>query len=225
MLFRSGQVLLHVDGAFGLWARASRRRANLARGVDRADSWATDAHKWLNTPYDCGIALTRDAAAHRRALSVRAEYLPRGDVDGIRDPAEYTPELSRRARGIPLYAVIRELGSLGIESLVDRCCEHAAHFADLLGRAEGVEIRNDVVLNQVLVRFRDPAGRDDDRHTDAVLEGVAREGVCFMSGTTWGGERLMRISVSNWSTDRQDVEASVDSILRHHARGHTTGAT
>jgi len=211
-----GQVWLHVDGAFGLWARACERLRHLARGAERADSWATDGHKWLNTPYDCGIALTADEEAHRRALSVRAAYLPLGDSADLREPMDYTPEFSRRARGIPLYAALACLGRDGVEALVDRCCRHAERFASALAAEVGVEVVNDVVLNQVLVGFRDPAGEDDDRHTDAVIAGVQQEGVCFMSGTTFGGRRRMRISVSNWSTDEADVDASVASILRHH---------
>jgi glutamate/tyrosine decarboxylase-like PLP-dependent enzyme len=145
----SAPVWLHVDGAFGLWARASASRRGLAAGAERADSWATDAHKWLNTPYDCGIAFTRDAAAHARSLSVRAAYLPEGHADGIREPMDFNPEFSRRARGFAVYAALLELGRAGVQALVDRCCDHAARFARELGAAEGVSIRNDVQLNQV----------------------------------------------------------------------------
>jgi glutamate/tyrosine decarboxylase-like PLP-dependent enzyme len=206
---------LHIDGAFGLWARVAPARRSLVEGAELADSWSTDAHKWLNTPYDCGIALLRDATAHRRAFGGGASYLP-GDAV-VPNPFDRTPELSRRARGFALWAALRELGRRGLSDLVERCCVHAERFATELSAIDGVEVMNDVVLNQLVIRFRDPAGRDDDAHTRAVLAGVLAEGVCFPSITTWRGVVAMRISVSNWSTDEDDVRQSVASIARAHS--------
>ncbi|HVF35836.1 MAG TPA: aminotransferase class V-fold PLP-dependent enzyme, partial [Candidatus Saccharimonadia bacterium] len=154
---------LHVDGAFGLWARASARHAHLARGAERADSWATDAHKWLNVPYDCGIVIVKDGAAHRGAMAVRAAYLELA-AHAERDALEYVPEFSRRGRSVPVYATLRHLGRRGVSDLVDRCCAHAVRFATLLAREDGIAILNEVVLNQVLVRFAD----SDDVTRDVV---------------------------------------------------------
>jgi len=198
---------LHVDGAFGLWAAASPELLHLVAGAERADSWATDAHKWLNVPYDCGMAFCRHPDAHRAAMAVQASYLVHADEAGPRDQLDWTPEFSRRARGFPVYAAIRSLGRAGIAELVDRCCAHAGRFAAALSAA-GAEVLNDVVLNQVLVRF------GDDARTDAVLAAVQADGAAFMSGTTFRGVRAMRISVSNWQTTVDDVEASVAAILR-----------
>jgi glutamate/tyrosine decarboxylase-like PLP-dependent enzyme len=201
-----------VDGAFGLWAAASPTRRAALRGVERADSWATDAHKWLNVPYDCGIAIVADADAHRAALTTRADYLVRVG-GGTRDPADYVPESSRRARGFPVYAALRSLGRRGVAALVDRCCELAARMADRLRAAPRVEIINDVQLNQVLVRFRTRDG-DDDAHTRAVIERVQQDGTCWLGGTTWRGRAAMRISVCGWSTTAADIDRSADAILR-----------
>jgi glutamate/tyrosine decarboxylase-like PLP-dependent enzyme len=197
---------LHVDGAFGLWAAASPRLRRLVAGVERADSWATDAHKWLNVPYDSGIAFCADTEAHRAAMSVHASYLEH--ADGAREQMDWNPEFSRRARGFTIYAAIRSLGREGIVELVERCCDNAALFAELLGAEPGVEVLNDVVLNQVLVRFG-----DDDGVTQAAVKGVQDEGTCWLSGTTWQGRGAMRISVSNWQTTPADVERSVAAIL------------
>jgi glutamate/tyrosine decarboxylase-like PLP-dependent enzyme len=199
---------LHVDGAFGLWAAASPRLRHLVAGVERADSWATDAHKWLNVPYDSGIAFCADREAHRAAMAVQASYLEQVDPDAARDPMDWNPEFSRRARGFPIYAAIRSLGREGIVELVERCCDCAASFAELLGAEPGVEILNEVALNQVLVRF---AG--DDAVTQAAVKGVQEDGTCWLSGTTWQGRAAMRISVSNWQTTAADVERSVAAIL------------
>jgi glutamate/tyrosine decarboxylase-like PLP-dependent enzyme len=199
---------LHVDGAFGLWAAASPRLRQLVAGVERADSWATDAHKWLNVPYDSGIAFCADREAHRAAMSVQASYLEQVDPDAARDQIDWNPEFSRRARGFPIHAAIRTLGREGIVELVERCCESAALFAELLGAQPGVEVLNDVVLNQVLVRFG-----DDDSVTHAAIRGVQDDGTCWVSGTTWQGRGAMRISVSNWQTTAADVERSVAAIL------------
>ena len=217
---RPDTIWLHVDGAFGLWAAASPTRGRLLRGVQRADSWATDAHKWLNVPYDSGIAICARPDAHRRAMSVHASYLPTPAGAG-RDALDWTPEFSRRARGFAIYAALRELGRIGAADLVDRCCDLAERFAVTLSVVDGVEIVNQVVLNQVLVRFRDPLGVDDDGHTRAVLERVRRNGTCFMSGTTWRGAACMRISVSNWSTTPEDVDTSVAVLVAAH---RSTGA-
>jgi glutamate/tyrosine decarboxylase-like PLP-dependent enzyme len=202
---RGGWV--HVDGAFGLWAAASNRLRALVAGAERADAWATDAHKWLNVPYDCGLAFCARPAAHRAAMSISASYLtPGGD---LRDPNDYTPEVSRRARGLPVYAALRSLGRFGIAAMVDRCCAHARRFAAALAAADGVEVCNDVVLNQVLVRFG-----DSDAVTREVIARVQEDGTCWMGGTVWKGKALMRISVSNWSTTEDDVDRSVEAILR-----------
>jgi glutamate/tyrosine decarboxylase-like PLP-dependent enzyme len=199
---------LHVDGAFGLWAAASPRFRHLVAGSERADSWATDGHKWLNVPYDSGLAFCAHPDSHRAAMSVRASYLEQADPAAARDQLDWNPEFSRRARGFPIYAAIRSLGQEGIEAMVERCCDHAALFAALLGAQPEVEILNDVVLNQVLVRFG-----DDDALTQAVVRGVQEDGTCWLSGTEWQGRAAMRISVSNWQTSAEDVERSAAAIL------------
>jgi glutamate/tyrosine decarboxylase-like PLP-dependent enzyme len=199
---------LHVDGAFGLWAAASPRFRHLVAGAERADSWATDAHKWLNVPYDSGLAFCARPAAHRAAMSVRASYLEQVDPDAGRDQMDWNPEFSRRARGFPIYAAIRALGQAGIAAMVERCCDHATRFAELLGAEPGVEILNEVVLNQVLVRFG-----DDDALTEGTVRRVQDDGTCWLSGTKWGGRSAMRISVCNWQTTEADVERSAAAIL------------
>jgi glutamate/tyrosine decarboxylase-like PLP-dependent enzyme len=203
---------LHVDGAFGLWAAASPRFRHLVAGAERADSWTTDGHKWLNVPYDSGIAFCAHPEAHRAAMSVRASYLEQVDPDAARDEIDWTPEFSRRARGFPIYAAIRALGRGGIAAMVERCCDHARLFAELLGSEPGVEILNDVVLNQVLVRFA-----DDDAVTQAVIKNVQEDGTCWLSGTVWQERSAMRISVSSWRTTTEDVERSAAAILESAA--------
>jgi glutamate/tyrosine decarboxylase-like PLP-dependent enzyme len=205
------QSWLHVDGAFGLWAGASPRLAHLVEGVDRADSWSTDAHKWLNVGYDCGFVAVRDPAAHRASMAATASYLMRSDE---RENWEYVLDSSRRARGFPLYAAIRSLGRSGVRALVERCCDLAVRMADRLRGGDGVEILNDVVLNQVLVRFHPRIGGDVDAHTRAVIHRVQADGAAWMGGTTWHGMAAMRISVSNWSTTEADIDRTVASILR-----------
>jgi glutamate/tyrosine decarboxylase-like PLP-dependent enzyme len=200
---------LHVDGAFGLWAGASPAFRHLVRGVERADSWATDAHKWLNVPYDSGLVFCAHPEAHRAAMSVTASYLVQAEPGAERDQVDWTPEFSRRARGFPVYAALRSLGRSGVAELVERCCAHARRFAERLEAEDGVEVLNDVVLNQVLVRFR-----DDDDVTRAVVLAVQEDGTCWLGGTTWQGRAAMRISVSNWRTTAEDVERSADAILR-----------
>ena len=209
-------VWVHVDGAFGLWAAASRKRRHLARGLEGADSWATDAHKWLNVPYDSGLAFIRDAPAHRAAMARSAAYLQPSATD--RDNYAFTPEFSRRARGFAVYAALRSLGRAGLEAMIDRCCDHALLFADLLGRAEGVQVVNEVVLNQVLVRFEPPGAspEEGDRWTREVVARVQSDGVCWLSGTVRRGRTLMRISVCNWSTGEDDVRRSAEAILAAH---------
>ena len=213
-------VWLHTDGAFGLWARASERFLPLAAGAERADSWATDAHKWLNTPYDCGIALVKDAAAHRRSMTVRAAYIPDPDARAARSPLDWTPEFSRRARGFAVYAALRQLGRRGVRDVVERCCDHARAFAEELEKVPGITLLSPVELNQVLVRFSDPRGgrsiEEDDAHTRQVVRRVQADGTCFMSDTTWHGLAAMRISVSNWSTDAEDVARSIESVVAAH---------
>ncbi len=194
---------LHVDGAFGLWAAASPRFAQLVRGAARADSWATDGHKWLNVPYDSGIVFCAKPEPHRRAMSVQAEYLVQSGEGGPRDQVDWTPEFSRRARGFPVYAAIRSLGRTGIAELVERCCDLAQRFAAGVTDVPGVEVLNEVVLNQVLFRF------GSDEQTAAKLDAVQRSGVAWMSGTAWAGRQAIRISVSNWQTSEEDVDRTV----------------
>jgi glutamate/tyrosine decarboxylase-like PLP-dependent enzyme len=201
---RAAGAWVHVDGAFGLWAAASPRRAHLAAGVDAADSWATDAHKWLNVPYDSGIVFVRAPENLRAAMALSAAYLTRNDM---REPDDYVPELSRRARGVEIWAALRSLGRSGLASLVDRCCEHAARFAEGL-RAAGHEVLNDVILNQVLVSF------GDDERTRRVVGAVQADGTCWCGGSFWQGRAAMRISVSSWRTTDEDRERSLAAILR-----------
>ncbi len=195
---------VHVDGAFGLWAAASPRYRHLVEGVHEADSWATDAHKWLNVPYDSGLAFVRDAGNLRAAMSVTAAYLP---LSEHREPSHYTPELSRKARGVEVWAALKSLGRSGLAEVVDRCCRCAKRFADGLSAA-GYEILNDVVLNQVLVSFGSP------EETGRVVAGVQADGVCWCGGTVWQERHAMRISVSSWATTEADVDRSLESILR-----------
>ncbi len=197
---------LHVDGAFGLWAAAVPRLRHLVRGIERADSWSTDAHKWLNVGYDCGFVAVREPAAHRAAMSASASYLMRSEQ---RENWEWVLDSSRRARGFALYSALRSLGRTGVMSMVERCCSLARRMADRLGEADGVEVLNDVVLNQVLVRFG-----DDDERTRAVIARVQADGTAWMGGTTWQGMAAMRISVSGWSTSEADADRSVEAILR-----------
>jgi glutamate/tyrosine decarboxylase-like PLP-dependent enzyme/catechol 2,3-dioxygenase-like lactoylglutathione lyase family enzyme len=197
---------VHVDGAFGLWATASPVTRHLTAGVEAADSWATDGHKWLNVPYDSGYAFCAHPAVHAAALSYTAAYLTGHGEDVLRAPSDFVLESSRRARGFTTWAALRQLGRSGVAELVERCCAHARRFAEQLSTIDGAAVANDVVLNQVLVSF----GTDDD--TERVIERVQRSGVCWMGGTTWHGRRLMRISVSNWRTTEADIDRSVAAI-------------
>ena len=194
----------HVDGAFGLWAAASPNRAALVSGVEKADSVATDAHKWLNVPYDCGIVFCSDEAAHRGAMSLAAAYIVATKEE--RDPHEFVPEESRRARAIPVYAALRSLGRKGLAELIERNCRQAHRFAEALQSA-GCEVLNDVTLNQVLVSF------GDAEQTQRVIKAIQEDGTCWCSGTVWKGRTAMRISVSNWSTTDEDVEKSIKAIV------------
>ena len=202
---RDAGAWIHVDGAFGLWARASGALTNLTHGLELADSWATDAHKWLNVPYDSGIAFVRDGQALQSAMAITAEYLP--GQGARRNPADFTPELSRRARGIEVYAALLSLGREGLASMIERNCAQARRFAQGLQKA-GFEILNEVVLNQVVVRFGDP------ERTRQIIEAIQREGTCWAGITVWQGQTGMRISVSSWATTDDDVERSLEAMLR-----------
>ena len=202
---RDAGAWIHVDGAFGLWARASGALTNMTHGLELADSWATDAHKWLNVPYDSGIAFVRDGQALQSAMAITAEYLP--GQGARRNPADFTPELSRRARGIEVYAALLSLGREGLASLIERNCAQARRFAQGLQKA-GFEILNEVVLNQVVVRFGDP------ERTRQIIEAIQREGTCWAGITVWQGQTGMRISVSSWATTDDDVERSLEAMLR-----------
>jgi glutamate/tyrosine decarboxylase-like PLP-dependent enzyme len=196
----------HVDGAFGLWAATSPSYREQLVGFERADSWVADAHKWLNVPYDSSFAIVKDPEAHRAAMTLAAAYLPR-DVEEERWPAEWVPELSRRARAFPVYAALRSLGRRGVAGIIENCCARAAQLAELLAEVPGAEILNEVTLNQVLVRFR-----DDDAVTDEVIGAVQDDGVCWLGGTTFRGQRAMRFSICNWATSAEDIERSAASI-------------
>ncbi|MCB0244998.1 MAG: aspartate aminotransferase family protein, partial [Anaerolineae bacterium] len=200
---------VHVDGAFGLWAAAVPSRVHLTTGMAQADSWATDAHKWLNVPYDCGLAFVREEPALRSAMSITAEYLPTASVQ--RNPSDYTPELSRRARGVEVWAALRSLGRSGLVEMIERCCRHASRFADGL-EAAGYEVLNDVVLNQVLVSFGSP------EKTQRVIQDIQDDGTCWAGITGWQGRTAMRISVSSWATTDDDVERSLQAMLRAAGR-------
>jgi glutamate/tyrosine decarboxylase-like PLP-dependent enzyme len=200
-----GGAWVHVDGAFGLWAKAAPSLKPLAKGLELADSWATDAHKWLNVPYDSGLAFSRDAHALRAAMAITAEYLP--TVSPHRNPSDFTPELSRRARGVEVWAALRSLGRAGLAELFERNCRQAVRFAAGL-RAGGHTILNEVVLNQVLVAF------GDAERTRSVIAAIQREGTCWCGPTVWQGRTAMRISVSSWATTDADVERSLEAMLR-----------
>ncbi len=203
---------VHVDGAFGLWAAASPRLAHLVRGHDGADSWAVDAHKWLNVPYDCALAIVAHPDAHRVAMSRTASYL----ATNTDDPFNFVPEMSRRARGVPVYAALRSLGRDGLADLIDRCCALARQVAKTVRSDPGIEVLNDVVLNQVLLRFS-----DDDTVTDAVAAQVCRDGEAWLGGTTWQGRRAVRVSVSGAMTGAADADRLAAALRRAHA---TVGA-
>lgn len=203
-LVKNKNSWVHVDGAFGLWAKASSKHKYLLEGVEKADSWATDAHKWLNVPYDSGLAFIKHPHALKAAMAITASYLPTENAG--RNPSDYTPELSRRARGVDIYAVLYHLGISGVEELVNRCCACARQFADGFSAA-GYTVMNEVVLNQVVVDF------GSEELNLAILDAVQKEGICWVGQTIWKGITAMRISVSNWQTTSKDVEESLSVIL------------
>jgi glutamate/tyrosine decarboxylase-like PLP-dependent enzyme len=212
---------VHVDGAYGLWAAASPRYRHLLRGVEGADSWATDGHKWLNVPYDCGYAFVADPATHRAAMSHREPYLQQHHE--ARDQMDWNPEWSRRARGFATYAALRQLGRKGVAELVEQCCEHARSLVLGIGRLAGAQVVWEPTINQGLVRFLDAnAGAcepDHDRRTDEVIARVLAGGEAYFGGTTWHGRRAMRVSVCNWRTSAKDVERAVEAVRRALADG------
>lgn len=195
---------VHVDGAFGLWAKAAPARTHLLNGYAEADSWATDAHKWLNVPYDCGLVFVRQPQHLHAAMAVSAAYLVQGQT---REPFEYTPDFSRRARGVEVWAALRSLGRTGLADLVERTCRHAARFADGL-REAGYAVLNEVVLNQVLISF------GEAEVTRRVIAALQADGTCWCGGTVWQGQTAMRISVSSWATTAEDVERSLEAMIK-----------
>jgi glutamate/tyrosine decarboxylase-like PLP-dependent enzyme len=205
---------VHVDGAFGLWANASSRYRHLLKGVEQADSWATDGHKWLNVPYDSGFAFVAHPQAHKNAMSYEASYVAHNHE--VREQKDWNPDWSRRGRGMAVYAALRELGRGGVAQLVERCCGHARDIATGIGALEGAEVVWEPRINQGLLRFPDPrpqaSQRDDDRRTDAVAAAVLATGEAFFTNTTWRGIRCMRISVCNWQTSASDVERAVAAV-------------
>ena len=212
---RVHRAWLHVDGAFGLWVAAAPGLRHYVAGVERADSWAADGHKWLNVPYDSGIVLCADPEAHRAAMTITGSYLIK-NADHARDRGDWVPEASRRLRGAAIYAALRALGRAGLAAMIERCCAHARRLADRLGAAPGVEILNEVAINQVMARFADPNDDSEnaaDAFTRAVIAAVQRDGTCWLGETTWHGMVAMRVSVSNWRTGEADMERSIDAIL------------
>jgi glutamate/tyrosine decarboxylase-like PLP-dependent enzyme len=198
---------LHVDGAFGLWAAVSPELRHLVAGVERADSWTTDAHKWLNVPYDSGIVFCAHPESHRAAMTVHAEYLIQDEgARRVRDQVDWVPEFSRRARAFPVYAALRALGRRGLIELVERCCRGARRFAEGIAAEPGVEVLNEVVLNQVLFRY------EDDARTDEALVRVQASGRVWLSGTSWDGRRAIRVSVSNWQTDDEEIDLALQAF-------------
>jgi len=203
---------VHVDGAFGLWARACPDTAHLAAGIENCDSWATDGHKWLQTPYDCGFAIVRDADAHRRAMTTAASYLPEEARDE-RDPSHLAPELSRRARGFVTWAVLRALGRSGVAEMVGRHCQLAKSIAERIAAEPGITVANDVVLNQVICRFGDDRGLEAaDALTEATIQRIQKDGRCFAGGARWRGAWMMRMSVINYATSEADADETVAAI-------------
>jgi len=213
---------VHVDGAFGMWAAVSPRFNHLVRGIEHAHSWATDGHKWLNVPYDCGYAFVAEPEAHRTAMSCHASYLTQ--QEDVREPMDWNPEFSRRARGFATYAALRELGRAGLRELIERCCDCAASLVAELEELEGVEVLSRPIINQGLVTFPDSSETPSNTWTDQVIAEIAKEGTSLFSGTTTrDGRRAMRISVSNWQTSQEDVVktvAAVERVLQRMQRRH-----
>jgi glutamate/tyrosine decarboxylase-like PLP-dependent enzyme len=202
----------HVDGAFGMWATASPRYEHLTRGMEKAHSWATDGHKWLNVPYDCGYAFVAETAAHRASMTEQAAYLTHQDE--ARDPLDWNPEFSRRGRGFASYAALRELGREGVRELIERNCDCAAEIVGGLAELPNVDVLARPIINQGVVAFCDPSGATSDEWNDRVIAAIAKEGTSFFSGTTFYGRRAMRISVSNWQTDMDDVRRTLEGVER-----------
>ncbi|MDJ0916580.1 MAG: aminotransferase class V-fold PLP-dependent enzyme [Woeseiaceae bacterium] len=200
---------VHIDGAFGLWAAASPRYRHLVKGIEKADSWATDAHKWLNVPYDSGMAFVADPEAHKTAMTIPAAY--KIEVENTRDQIEWGPEWSRRARGIPLYAALRTLGRNGVAEIIERCCDLTRDLVMRLGSLPNVEVLSEPIINQGLVRFLDPDG-DHDARTDAVINRINEDGEAWFGPTTWHGMRVMRISLSNFRTAAEDIDRTVKAV-------------
>lgn len=205
---------VHVDGAFGLWANASKKYRYMLEGVELADSWATDGHKWLNVPYDCGYAFVNNRNAHKASMSMRASYLTHDD--DARDQFDWNPEWSRRGRGVSTYAAIRELGLDGVENLIDKSCKHAFDLVEGIGKLEGANIEWSPKINQGLVRFINPKDNatesDHDKFTDMIIEKINDTGKLFVGGTNWNNKRCMRISVCSWQTDEEDIEISLKAV-------------
>ncbi len=205
---------VHIDGAFGLFARASRTKRYLTEGIEQADSWATDGHKWLNVPFDCGVAIIKDREAHRDAMTIRASYI--APQSQARDQIDWNPEWSRRARGIPVYAALRELGKNGVEELIDRTSRHCHTLVTEIGKLPGVEVLWEPTLNQGLLRFLDPKPNatnvDHDTRTNLMIQKINAKGEAFFSPTTWRGMIAMRVSVVNWQTTDEDIKIVVESI-------------
>ncbi|MCW3846707.1 pyridoxal-dependent decarboxylase [Sphingomonas sp. LB-2] len=202
---------LHVDGAFGLWAQVAPDRAHLTRGVEAADSWATDGHKWLQTPYDCGFAIVRDAEAHRRAMAISASYLPLG-AETEREPSAYVPELSRRARGFATWAMLKQLGRAGLAEMVERHCQIARHMGERLADEPGIALVAPVELNQFMVRFGG-SGAEGDRATLATVKRVQEDAIAFIGGALWRDDWVMRVSVSSIATTMAEADVAVDAVL------------
>ena len=213
---KSRGAWVHVDGAFGLWAAASPKYKHLTKGLVAADSWATDGHKWLNVPYDCGYAFVAHPEAHQAAMSHRAAYLTFNA--GARDAMDWNPEWSRRARGFPTYAALRELGREGVSSLIERCCAHARSLVMRIGQLPGAQVMSEAIINQGLVRFLDPSAAateaDHTKRTNDVIAAVVANGEAFFSGSDWDGHRVMRVSVCNWRTSEEDVDRSVAAVAK-----------
>lgn len=206
---------VHIDGAFGLFARSSEKYIHLTKGLELADSWATDGHKWLNVPFDCGIAIIRDRLAHREAMTISASYIA---SSAARDQIDWNPEWSRRARGIPVYAALREMGKEGVADLIERSCKHCHAIVTKIGMLSGAEMLWEPLLNQGLVRFLslkpEATAKDHDAHTDAMIAAINADGEAFFSSVTWRGKRAMRVSVVNWRTTDEDVERAVAAVAR-----------
>jgi glutamate/tyrosine decarboxylase-like PLP-dependent enzyme len=208
-LAHANNAWVHIDGAFGLWVASSRRYRHLVKGIEKADSWATDAHKWLNVPYDSGIAFVADPESHKTAMSMPAAY--KIEVENMRDQVEWGPEWSRRARGIPIYAALRALGRNGVAGIIENCCDLTRDLVSRLGKLPGVEVLSEPIINQGLVRFLDPDG-DHDARTDEVINRINEGGEAWFGPTTWRGMRVMRVSLSNFRTTAEDIDRTVAAI-------------